>query len=130
MSQHGQKNFSPSPETVPGGSESSAVLADRVAALEKRVESIEGKIAFAVGAEAPAVKVAESGASFDLENRLASPFLNYLGLLALLVGLALLIGSWMEARPWAAILLVCLSALALAALAQWMEHRGSGGLLP
>jgi len=127
MSQQGNKDIPPPPATVRGEPESSAGLAERVAALEKRLQIVEDKIAVAVGAEAPAAKVAESGASFDLEHRLASPFLNYLGLVALLVGLALLIGSWMEARPWAAILLAGLSAVALAALAQWMQRRGSEG---
>ena len=112
----------PSPEK-----ENWSGLAERVAALEERLQIVEDQIAVAVAMEAPAAKVAESGTSFDLEHRLASPFLNYLGLVALLVGLALLIGSWMEARPWAAILLACLSAVVLAALAQWMLRRGSVG---
>lgn len=105
-----------------------ALLA-RVAELERRIASLEAQAAAREGTgnrgqgtgERPRAK----GEAFDLERRFASPLLNYLGLIALLVGLALLIRYWMEAHSLAAILLAGISAGALAALGQWMRRHGA-----
>ncbi|MBI2817722.1 MAG: DUF2339 domain-containing protein [Acidobacteria bacterium] len=100
------------------------VLLRRVAELEQRIAALETRTGPTTHADdTPAIS--GQAASKDLESRFASPLLNYLGLIAMLVGLSLLIGYWMEAHSIAAILLACSSGALLAGLAQWMHRRGA-----
>lgn len=99
-------------------------LLRRVAELEQRLAALETHAGAAIQAEGTPT-VSEQTTSKDLESRFASPLLNYLGLIALLVGLALMIGYWMDAHSTAAILLACSSGGFLAGLAQWMHRRGA-----
>ena len=108
---------SPPPASSPEREESSA-LARRVASLEERIRALE--TAHGEGVKPPSSLPANQSPSplrLDLEARLAGSFLNYVGLLALLLGLALLIGYWMESHAVQALMLALLSAAALAALA-------------
>ena len=105
--------------------QSLSALAERVARIEQHLENLEARIGGGSLPEEVSSSPAEASQPFDLEHRFASPLLNYLGLLTLLVGLALLIGLWMESRPWMAIVLACLAAVALAGMGEWMRRRGS-----
>ncbi|OFW10470.1 MAG: hypothetical protein A3G20_09030 [Acidobacteria bacterium RIFCSPLOWO2_12_FULL_59_11] len=125
MSDHELKGFPPAASEAAEEKGDWASLVERMVEIEKRLNILEDKMASTGGTVPLTPEPAGPGTSFDLERRIASPFLNYLGLLALLVGLGLLIGSWMEARPWAAIVLACLSAIALAVLGQWIKGRAS-----
>ena len=120
----------PEPQSPPPASslerEESRALAQRVASLEERIRALE--TAHGEGVKPPSSLPAEQAPSplrLDLEARLAGSFLNYVGLLALLLGLALLIGYWMESHAVEALLLALLSAAAMAALAALIRGRAS-----
>jgi len=110
------------PPTIP--EEQWTAVMERLAELERRIESLELRRAEVPAAPQDAAPV-ETAEPYDLERRFASPLLNYLGLIAMLVGLALLIGYWMEEHAARAILLACSSAAALIGLSGWMGRRGA-----
>ena len=122
-------------------------LVERVAALERRVrelenrqedsldanrelriarEGLESEIKQEAGKNSnseltptAAAGTSQAPAPLDLENRLASPALNYLGLIALLIGLTLLIGFSMESHARVGVVVAFLSGGALWGLGRW-----------
>jgi len=120
----------PEPESgkspSPAENERWQALEGRISKLEERLQALEHSAARtgAMG-EPEEPQPAEVGVPVDLERRVAGPFLNYVGLLALLLGLAFLIGYWMESHSLRALLVSLLSAAGLAALGFLVRGRGS-----
>ncbi|MBI2819388.1 MAG: DUF2339 domain-containing protein [Acidobacteria bacterium] len=114
------------PSSSPPDREEGSALAQRVAWLEERIQALETALGAASEPERnQPTEQPLSPSPLDLEARLAGSFLNYVGLLALLLGLALLIGYWMESHATQALLLALLSAATLAALAGSIRGRAS-----
>ena len=100
----------PEPESPPPSrtseSEDVTVLARRLASLEERIRALEAAHEAGDALEnSQAPDELPPSSRLDLEARLAGSFLNYTGLLALLLGLALLIGYWLESHAVLAVLL-------------------------